>query len=77
MKPLPTRSSSSVDDAATVAAIATWPGDRPGLLRLLQCRLWHRADWQYLETRQSTPTSPWPVDQYRCDRCERAWERLT
>ena len=75
MKPV-TASHSDGQDAATLAAI-TWPGDRPGLLRLLQCHLWHRADWQYLETRQSSATVPWPVDQYRCDRCERAWERTT
>ncbi len=75
MKPL-SASHPESPDAAMLAAI-TWPGDRPGLIRLLQCRLWHRADWQYLETRQSSPTSPWPVDQYRCERCEREWERVS
>ena len=46
------RNRTAADDAATTAAIATWPGDRPGILRLLECRLLHRADWQYLGTRQ-------------------------
>lgn len=67
---------SEAPDAAMLAAI-TWPGDRPALIRLLQCRLWHRADWEYLETRPSSPTSPWPVDHFRCERCERTWERVS
>jgi hypothetical protein len=48
--------------------------DRPRLLKLMQCRLWHRADWRYLETRASTGPIPWPVDAYHCQRCERSWE---
>jgi hypothetical protein len=63
----------SPDDAAL---IATWPGDRPGILRLLQCRLLHRADWQYLGTRHDESIAPWPVDAYRCERCERAWDSV-
>ena len=55
-------------------AIDTPHPDRPRLLKLMQCRLWHRADWQYLETRASSGTIPWPVDAYHCQRCDRAWE---
>jgi hypothetical protein len=75
MKPVTVSPVTSAD--AAMLAVVTWPGDRPGLIRLLQCRLWHRADWQYLETRSSSATSPWPVDQYRCERCEREWERVS
>jgi hypothetical protein len=64
------------DDSANAALLATWPGDRPGMMRLLQCRLLHRADWQYLSTRQDESVAPWPIDAYRCDRCERAWDSV-
>jgi hypothetical protein len=67
----------SPDDAANAAQIATWPGDRPGLIRLLQCRLLHRADWQHLGTSQDEPAVAWPVDAYRCDRCDRVWNTVT
>ncbi len=67
----------SPDDAANAAQIATWPGDRPGIMRVMQCRLWHRADWQYLGTREDRAVAPWPVDAYRCDRCERAWDSVS
>ena len=73
----PSRTDLSAEGAATAVAIATWPGDRPGILRLLECRLLHRADWQYLGTRQDETVAPWPIDSYRCDRCERAWEKVT
>jgi len=43
-------------------------------LRLLECRLLHRADWQYLGTRDDRAIAPWPLDSYRCDRCTRTWE---
>jgi hypothetical protein len=66
----------SPDDAANAAQIATWPGDRPGIIRVMQCRLLHRADWQYLGTRQDESVAPWPIDAYRCDRCERAWDSV-
>jgi len=64
------------DEAATAAAIATWPADRPSLLRVLECRLLHRADWQYLGTRHDAAIAPWPIDSYRCERCARAWDRV-
>jgi len=73
MKPAPEH---SAHDAATAAQIATWPGDRPSTLRLLQCRLLHRADWQYLGTRQDESIAPWPIDAYRCERCDRAWDTV-
>ena len=50
--------------------------DRPSLLKLMQCRLWHRADWQYLGTRHDDTIAPWPIDSYRCERCARAWDRV-
>lgn len=75
MKPTPIRSRRR-DDAAATAAIATWPGDHPSILRLLECRLLHRADWQYLGTRHDDTVAPWPIDSYRCERCERAWDRV-
>lgn len=62
------------EDAATAAALATWSGDRPGILRILECRLLHRGDWQYLGTRDDRTVAPWPVDNYRCDRCARTWD---
>ncbi len=68
---------SSADDAATAVAIATWPGDRPGILRLLECRLLHRSDWQYLGSRQDAAITPYPIDSWRCERCERAWEKVS
>jgi len=58
----------------TSDAVLTATTDRPSLLKLMQCRLWHRADWQYLETRASTGPIPWPVDAYHCQRCDRSWE---
>jgi hypothetical protein len=76
MKPNTTTANHRPDDAATAAAIATWPGDRPGILRLLECRLLHRAEWQYLGTRQDDAVAPWPIDSYRCDRCDRAWDKV-
>jgi hypothetical protein len=63
----------TTSDAANLATETARP-DRPGLLKLMQCRLWHRADWRYLETRASSGPVPWPVDSYECQRCERAWE---
>jgi hypothetical protein len=65
------------EDGATAAAIATWPGDRPSIMKLLECRLLHRADWQYLGTRNDETIAPWPVDSYRCERCERAWDKVS
>jgi hypothetical protein len=76
MKPLMNRSS-SLDDPAAAAMIASNPFDHRRLLRLLQCRLLHRAEWQYLGTHQDTAVAPWPIDSYRCDRCERAWDKVT
>jgi hypothetical protein len=76
MKP-PIRSRTAVEHSATAAAIATWPGDRPAMLRVLECRLLHRADWQYLGSRSDDQVGPWPIDSYRCERCERAWERVS
>ena len=67
MTPTPT---TTFDPTAAAAA------DRPSLLKLMQCRLWHRADWQYLGTRQDETVAPWPIDSYRCDRCERSWEKV-
>lgn len=68
------RDSNPAEDAATAAALAVWPGDRPGILRLLECRLLHRADWQYLESRDDRAVAPWPLDSYRCERCARTWD---
>ena len=65
MTPTPTTTFDPADAAAA---------DRPSLLKLMQCRLWHRADWEYLETRASTGPIPWPVDAYHCQRCDRSWE---
>ncbi len=73
MKPL--ARSRTADETALAAAVATWHGDRPGILRLLECRLLHRGNWQYLGTRTDQAVAPWPVDSYRCDRCDRTWER--
>ena len=67
----------SPNDAANAAQIATWPGDRPSIFRLLQCRLLHRADWEYLGTRPDETVARWPIDTYRCERCERAWNTVT
>jgi len=67
----------SPDDAANAAQIATWPGDRPSIFRLLQCRLLHRADWEHLGTRHGEDIVPWPIDAYRCNRCDRAWGTVT
>jgi hypothetical protein len=79
MKPSTTSTSSrtAADDAAAAAAIATWPGDRPGILRLLECRLLHRADWEYLGSRHDAKLGLWPIDEFRCSRCERSWERMS
>lgn len=60
--------------AATSVGSAT-PADRRRLFRLMECRLLHRAEWQYLGTRHADDVLSWPVDSYRCDRCERTWER--
>lgn len=49
--------------------------DRPGLFRLMECHLLHRAAWQYLGTRHEDGMLEWPIDAYHCDRCERSWER--
>ena len=64
-----TPDTTTASDAAHAA-----PTDRPSLLKLMQCRLWHRADWQYLETRTATGAASWPVDAYHCQRCDRSWE---
>ena len=66
----------SPDDTANAALLATWPADRSGILRLLQCRLLHRADWQYLGTRHDESIAPRSVDAYHCDRCDRAWDSV-
>lgn len=73
MKPVGRRESPA-EEAATAAALATWPGDRPVIVRLLECRLLHRADWQYLGTRDDAARAPRRLDSYRCDRCMRTWE---
>jgi len=65
------------DDAANAVMIATWPGDRPGIMQVMKCRLLHRADWQYLETRHDESVAPWPFDAYRCDRCDRSWQSMS
>lgn len=75
MKPAHHLKSVSPDDAATVAAIAAWPGDRPALVRLMECHIFHRAEWEYLGSRQDD--THWPVDAYRCGRCDRAWEKVS
>jgi hypothetical protein len=41
-----------------------------------ECRLLHRADWQYLGTRNDEQVAPYPIDSYRCDRCEQAWDKV-
>ena len=76
MKPARHLKSVSSDDAATAAAIATWPGDRPALVRLMECHIFHRADWEYLGSRQDEGAGRWPIDAYRCARCDRAWEKV-
>jgi hypothetical protein len=74
MKPARHLKSVSPSDAATVAAIAAWPSDRPALVRLMECHIFHRAEWEYLGSRQDDVH--WPVDAYRCGRCDRAWEKV-
>lgn len=74
MKPLTrTETAGSIMEAASIAETAY--GDRPRLLRLMECRLLHRAEWEYLGTRHADGVLSWPVDSFRCDRCERTWER--
>jgi hypothetical protein len=68
-------STASATDAATAAAIATWPGGRRGILHLLECRLLHRGAWEYLGSRYDETAGSWPIDAYRCGWCERAWEQ--
>ena len=63
--------------AEDAAALATWLGDRPGILRLLECRLLHRADWRYLGSRLDDTVAPWPIDSWHCERCTRAWEKVS
>jgi hypothetical protein len=36
----------------------------------------HRADWQYLGTRHDESVAPWPIDSYRCERCDRVWDKV-
>jgi len=55
-------------DAAADAGRAAALEDRPGLLRLLQCRLWHRDAWQ------AAPVDTAPG--LRCGRCERTWQAV-
>jgi hypothetical protein len=76
VKPLGTISKPLPDAAADAVQIATWPGDRPGIMHVMKCRLLHRADWQYLETRHDETIAPWPVDSYHCDRCNRSWHKV-
>lgn len=76
MKPTITATDHRHESAASAAAIAIWPADRPGILRLLECRLLHRADWQYLGTRNDDAVAPWPIDSYRCGQCDRAWDKV-
>lgn len=76
MKPLRSVESSPADDAASAAALATWPGDRPALVRLMECHIFHRAEWEYLGSRHDPTAGQWPIDAYRCRRCERAWEKV-
>ena len=63
------------NDLLSASVAATAPVDRYGLLRLMECRLLHRAEWEYLGTRHADGVLSWPVDSFRCDRCERTWER--
>jgi hypothetical protein len=41
------------------------------------CHIFHRSDWEYVGSRQDDAAGPWPIDAYRCGRCERAWERVS
>lgn len=77
MKPAASAQSSARADAVAATAIATWPGDRPNLVRLMECHIFHRADWEYLGSRHDEGAGPWPIDAYRCGRCDRAWEKMT
>jgi hypothetical protein len=77
MKPSISVSDPTARAAEDAAALTIWPGDRGGILRLWECRLLHRADWQYLGSRMTDPAAPWPIDSWRCERCARAWERMS
>ena len=77
MKPLRHLKPVRPDDAATVAVVASWPGDPPALMRLMECHIFHRADWEYLGSRPDQDGGRWPIDAYRCGRCERAWEKMS
>lgn len=77
MKPARHLKAVSADDAATVAAIAAWPSDRPALVRLMECHIFHRAEWEYLGSRRDQGVGPRPIDAYRCGRCDRTWEKVS
>jgi hypothetical protein len=67
---LPAASDSASDAEARQAAAS----HRRVLFRLMQCHLLHRREWQYLSTRHEDGKLHWPIDAYRCNHCERAWE---
>jgi hypothetical protein len=63
--------------ADSTATVVTTASERRNLFRLMECRLLHRADWQYVETTLGSDDVPWPVDTYHCQRCERVWQRAS
>lgn len=63
--------------APSTDAVATTTSERRTLFRLMECRLLHRADWQYVESSLGTDDVPWPVDTYHCHRCDRVWQRAS
>lgn len=76
MKPVRVLKPVRSDHGAAAAALAAWPGDRPALVRLMECHIFHRAEWQWLGSREADDGGPSPIDAYRCARCERAWEKV-
>ncbi len=77
MKPLALTATDPAAMTSEDVALGAASTDRRRLFRLMECHLLHRGDWQYLETRHQDGNLQWPIDTYRCDRCERTWERTS